>query len=285
VSKKVTTTDLAVRVPKQDDPYDGAILDGGRLRPLPQNEQEWLVEALSAAGNTEMTLIHLMGLMTGARLQSICTMKVRHVLAFDEEQAGAVRLPIGPGTGIDTKGDKQMTLHIAAPLYRALNIYANSERARRRRLKAGSDDPNQYLFLSKRGAPYYASKMERRTFDPENKRRYDFDGGAVGTFIRTVIKPYIQETYGIRKFEFKFHDTRATFGMNLTDAHLARVEAGQTTLAEVREYVKTMMGHESAATTDLYLKFRHNIKFIRSVVEAHEIHLARLCGQAMEGLL
>lgn len=282
--RKVVSTDLSIRVPKQDDPYEEAIQDGGKLRPLSMQEQEYLLDALSAAGNPEMTLIHLMGLLTGARLQTVCTIKLSHILKpCGSAENEMIRLPVGYGTGIDTKGDKQMVLQLPTWFYQALQVYSQSERAKRRRAKSRNKGESQYLFLTQHGTPFYSSKEDRLTFDPENQRRYDFDGGAIGTFIRSTIRPYVEKKFGLKKFQFKFHDTRATFGMNLTDAQLSRVEAGLTTLAAAREYVKTRMGHESAATTDLYLNFRHNLKFVREVVESHEAHLKNLCSRAMGG--
>lgn len=285
-TKTVKSTDLAVPVPVQQDTFDETIQDGGRLRPLPMEEQEWLLSALRAAGNIEMTLIHLMALVTGARLQTVCTLKIFHTeMTAPSDPNELVKLPVGPGTGVDTKGDKRMVLHIPGWFYQALQTYAGSERARRRRQKRGKDEATQYLFLSQQGTPYYTDKQERQTFDPTNKRRYDFDGGAIGTFIRNVIRPYVEKTYGCKNFDFSYHDTRATFGMNLTDLLLNQVEAGLLSLSEVREYVKTRMGHASAATTDLYLNFRHRLKFKRVVVEQRETHLKDLCRQAMEGVL
>jgi len=104
-TKKVKSTDLAIRVPKNDNPYDEHVSDEGQLRPLPIEEQKWLTDALKAANNPEMNLIFIMGLATGARLQSICTIKVRHFLKPVNKKLLDVKLAIGPGTGIDTKGD------------------------------------------------------------------------------------------------------------------------------------------------------------------------------------
>ena len=61
-TKRVRTTDVSIKSPKQIDPYDGMLDDGGKLRPMPLVEQEWLLDALISVGNTEMTLIHLFGL-------------------------------------------------------------------------------------------------------------------------------------------------------------------------------------------------------------------------------
>lgn len=285
-SKKIKSTDLIIKAPVQQDTFEETINDGGKLRPLPPKEQEWLLDALAEAGNTEMTLIHLMGLTTGARLQTICTVKIRHIeMPPPANPNDEVRLPVGPGTGIDTKGDKRLVLHIPGWLYQTLQVYANSERASRRRQKANKKDSNQYLFLTKNGAPFYEDRQDRKTFAPTNKRRYYFDGGAVETFIRNIVRPYIEKKYGCKKFNFIFHDTRATFGMNLTDFLLSQVEAGKLNLAYVREYVKTRMGHKSAADTDRYLDFRHKLKFKRAVIEQHEKHLQSLCEKASKAIL
>lgn len=286
--KKVVTTDVSIRIAKQLDPYDGTIQDDGKLRPLPQSEQEWLMDALISLHNTEMTLIHLMGLVTGARIQTILTFRFRHVrLEIDRDQKnGELRLPVGPGAGIDTKWDKQMILHIPIWLYRMLRIYAHSDRARKRRERAvGGDHENQYLFLSVRGAPLYRSKEESGSFDVTNELRHAKAGQGVRQFITDYVIPYVHKKYNAKYFHYQFHDTRATFGMNLTDHQFKLIEQGKTTLKEVREFVKTRMGHASSATTDLYLQYRQNLKLVRWVGEEYESHLQRLSERAMEALL
>lgn len=285
-SKKVVTTDISIRVPKQSDPYSGIIEDGGKLRPLPVEEQGWVMDALISQGNTEMTLIHLLALLTGARIQTILTFRVRHVL-FSIEDATLVelRFPVGPGSGIDTKHDKQLVLHIPIWFYQALRTYAHSDRARKRRERAaGGDTEDQYLFLSVRGVPFYRNKEESRAFDETNQLRHAKTGQGVRQFMVDRIIPFVRAKYSAR-FHYKFHDTRASFGMNITDYQLALVERGEITLSQAREFVKTRMGHESSATTDLYLQHRHNLKFVHRVGEEYESHLKKLCEQAIGGLL
>jgi integrase len=285
--KKVVTTDVSIRIAKQDDPYDGTINDDGKLRPLSQDEQAWLIDALVSLGNTEMTLIHLMGLLTGARIQTILTLRVRHVQqeVGDDQKERTLRLPVGPGTGIDTKWDKQMVLHIPIWFYRMLRTYAHSDRARKRREQAaGGDSQNQYLFLSVRSNPLYRSKEASRAFDATNALRHAKVGQGVRQFITDYVIPYVRQQYGVKNFRYRFHDTRATFGMNLTDHQFDLVEQGKTTLKAVREFVKTRMGHESSATTDLYLHYRQTQKLVRRVGEEYESHLQRLAERAMENL-
>jgi integrase len=127
------------------------------------------------------------------------------------------------------------------------------------------------------------NKAERKTFNPNNKKRYDADGGAIGTFIQKAIRPYVERKQGIEKWSFRFHDTRATFGMNLTDLELDRVDKKEITLGQARENVKAAMGHRSASTTDKYLNFRHQLKYVRTISTEFEDYMKDLCKHGMEG--
>lgn len=281
ITKQVKTTDIAVRVAKQNDPYAGTIDDGGKLRPLTPEEQEWLLDALLELGNTEMTLIHLVALFTGARIQTVLTFRVRHVHLELPDDVTEVRLPVGSRTTIDTKNDKQMTLFIPRWLFEKLRVYSHSDRARKHRKKAGDDSEDQYLFLSNRGVPLYKSKADRQEFDESHSLRHEKDGQTVRQFITDRVIPLIRKKTGT-KFHYRFHDMRASYGMNLTDQQLTliRESGGKVTLHQVREFVKTRMGHESAATTDRYLNYRSNQKFIAKVQSEYESHLKSLADKA-----
>ena len=284
--KTVTTTDLRISAPSQTDPYTTFIDDGGKLRPLPQHEQEWVLDALVELGNIELTLIHLVALLTGARMQSVLTFRVGHVSSASVLTHGDdVRLPIGPGTGIDTKNDKKMVLHAPAWLYQRLQDYAVSPRAIRRRERAlGGDSDSQYLFLSARGAPFYQSKADALTYDPKNDLRHAKAGQAIRQLVAEYIVPGIRAKHS-PKFSYRFHDLRATYGMNLTDEQLRLVAAGEITLHEAREHVKDLMGHESAATTDRYLQYRGRLQFVRKVNDSYGEHLQRLVERACASVL
>ena len=285
LTKRIATTDVSIRVAKQRDPYKETIDDGGKLRPLPPKEQGWLLYALKELGNTEMTLIHLFGLLTGARIQTILTFRVRHVLV-ELDDLGLVELPfpIGPGTGVDTKHNKQMVLHIPVWFYQMLRTYAHSERAcKRRRRATGGDTEDQYLFLSIRGVPLYRSKHETQLFDPKNNLRHSKNGQGVRQFITDTIIPLIRSKYGAPTFHYRFHDTRASFGSNLTSFVLDRVTCGEMTLHEAREFVRIRMGHESYATTDLYLQHSKNLELVRDIGNKYEDYLKGLAESAMLG--
>jgi integrase len=278
ISKKVVTTDVQIKLNNQHDPFDGTINDGGKLRPLTKTEQEWLIEALVELGNTEMSLIHVFSLITCARIQTTLTMRVRHaLLKFDEEKNNEVLLPAGPGTGIDTKNGKKIVLHIPVWFYRMLNTYAISERAKLRRTRAaGGDFEDQYLFLSQRGLPFYQAHDDERLFIRDKEIHHRKVGQGVRQFISEKIIPLIRNNNNAPEFSYRFHDLRATSGMNFTDRQLQLVSQGTATLQQAREFVRVRMGHESSATTERYLSYRSNLKIALAVSEEHESHLQKL---------
>lgn len=179
-SKQITSKDISIKAATSTDPYDDRIFDGGKLRPLTKDEQSWLVNTLVAQGNTEMLLIHLLGLLTGARIQTILTLRIKHISTNSlKNQNQEVRLIAGGHTDLDTKNNKKIVLHMPAWLNQKLQVYANSENAKKRRMRAhGGDNENQYLFLSIRGAPLYQSKSDSMLFDEKNQLRHAKSGQA-----------------------------------------------------------------------------------------------------------
>lgn len=291
VSKPVTSTDVAIRTPKSEDPFEGTIQDGGKLRPLTEDEQQGVVEAADALGNTEMYLIQLFMLLTGARIQTACTLRVRHftqeVVKFSKALGGdgeVFKLKAGPGTGIDTKGDKNGVLQVPRALYEALHTYALSARARRRREKAsGGDHANQYLFLTQQGSPYYLAKAEALRFDPDLERRHRKVGGTVRQFIKDHMIPYIQQRHD-PNFHYRIHDLRASFGMNMTDIQLSLVEKGIITLHKARMNVKDLMWHESSATTDRYIDHRKQMEAVYAAINGYGEQVQAWIQGAMKAL-
>jgi integrase len=276
---KVTTTNLRIPIAKQNDPYDGTIEDGGMLRPLLPEEQDWVVEALEALGNTEMMLIHAFALLTGARIQTVLTAKVKHVLK-PAGQATTLVWNAGPGTGIDTKNNKQLRLHVPGWFYNSLQTYALSERARKRRLFAvGGDHEEQYLFLSHRHAPLYLSKSDK-SYLTTREVRHRIAGQGVRQYMTEFVLPFIHSKYD-RNFKYRFHDLRATFGMNLVDHFAPMLEAGQLTYTDVLNFVSTRLGHDSLAVTERYFKFGNQRKIIRRVQDEWETHVKQMVQRGM----
>lgn len=279
-SIKIKTTDIGINIRTQRTEYDEYIYDSGKLRPLSQQEQEWLLVTLHRLGNTEMTLIHMLALLCGARMQTALTFRVRHAQKEREAQPELIHL-IGPGTGIDTKNSKRQLLHVPIWLQEKLSVYANSERARKRRERSGYDSPDQYLFLSVRGAPMYASAQGERQ-DTDRLRKYTPRGQAVRQYMTDYIIPAIRKEFD-PSFSYQFHDLRATFGMNMVDEMSGLITRGEMSYARVLDFVRSRMGHESPSTTERYLKYRANLQLKRTVQDGWEARLKSLVTAAIKG--
>jgi site-specific recombinase XerD len=254
---KRKTADVSIRNTAAENPYDERIEDGGKLRPLAAHEQAWIMEALSHLRNTEQTLIHVLALTTGARIQTILTIRKRHILF--EYGKGAAQILCGPGTGIDTKGDKRFTIQIPRWLLNALRTYVLSERAAKRRTRApGGDIDSQYVFLSERSAPMYEAK-QNQDLSGGKKLRHVKNGQAVRAYMKEFITPYIRK-YHDPQFNYRFHDLRASFGMNLVDELRPRMDALELTYSKVLQMVQSRMCHNSPVVTERYLNYRQNRK-------------------------
>ncbi|NHZ84186.1 hypothetical protein F2P44_33810 [Massilia sp. CCM 8695] len=247
-----------LRISKQDDPFDDTIEDGGKLRPLPADEQAWLRDALLTCDHTETILIHALALATGARIQTVLTFRVKTVNS-PIRGSGLVRILAGPhrghNTGIDTKNNKCITLQVPDWLYFDLQTYAGSDRARRRRKKApGGDHPDQYLFLSPQGLPLYVAKQDQHY--GERLSRHKKRGQTVRAYIAKYIIPHVRRSHS-PTFSYRFHDLRATFGMNLMDACKKRIEAGEITYTAALNMVSGRMCHSSPVITERYFNYHY----------------------------
>jgi len=293
LSKTVISTDLSIPAPRAEDDFDGTIQDGGKLRPLPGNEQDWLLEAAEAKGNSECLLLQLFMLSTGARMESACTLRVRHFsnpeppcsksLTGDGE---IYRLKAGPGTGIETKNNKPGTFQVPRPLYELLHTYALSNRAelRRQRYTAKHGEHHDiYLFLTLQGSPYYIAKEESQQFDPDLDRRYSKTGQPIRQFIKDHAIPFVRENYD-KSFFYRPHDLRASFGMNMLEELTKQIEEGKITLHQVRLMVKDLMWHTSSATTDRYLNYKKKMNVFYKAINGYGEYLQQWTDRAMKGM-
>ncbi|HSD38669.1 MAG TPA: site-specific integrase [Rhodocyclaceae bacterium] len=293
VTKRVPSTDVSIRAPKSEDPFAGAILDGGKLRPLNGKEQGWILEATTAKGNSECYLIQLFMLATGARIQTVGTLRLRH---FERSNPGYARaltgegevfkLKAGPGTGIDTKNNKYGVLQVPRPVYELLNTYALSERAliRRSRFEARHDEhPDPYLFLTQQGNPYYTAKVDAQRFKPGFNRRHEKTGQPVRQFLKEHVIPYVRKHHD-KSFNYRIHDLRASFGMNMAEQLMDLVQRRAITLIRARMIVKDLLWHESFTTTDLYLNYRSQMDNIYQAVNGYGEQLQRWVDLAMKNV-
>lgn len=293
LSTVVTSTSLSIPAPKMENNFEGLIKDGGTLRPLTIEQQNWVIEAAELKGNSECLLLQLFMLGTGARIESACTLRVRHFLEPEPQHysnltgVGEVyRLKAGPGTGIETKNNKSGTFQIPSALYKVLHTYALSKRAELRRecyLVRHGVHSDPYLFITGQGSPYYQAKADAQSFNPKLDRRYIQNGQAVRQFIKEQAIPYINERYD-KTFQYRAHDLRASFGMNMTELLMALVQKKQITSHAARLMVRDLMWHSSLNTTDLYLDYKSSIAAIFSALDGYGQHLEGWTLRAMQGL-
>jgi hypothetical protein len=280
---EVKTTDLAISGRRAEDPWGDHIQDGGRLRPLPSSEQSVLLESLAALGNTEMTLVHLFALLTGARIQTVLTVRAKHVMRKPDGFHGDdIRLACGPGTGIDTKGGVKGVLHLPRDFYERLYIYVHSDRARKRsQLADGGDHPDQPLFLSHRGAPLYEDRESRGPVSNSSRvRRHVKTGQAVRQFIRDELLPMMRVQLGNPRYEFSFHDLRATYGLNMVDT----MTANETKYTRALDQLRQLMWHVQPSTTERYLAYRENCRLFDAVQDGWGAHLSTLVTRTLDSV-
>lgn len=144
--------------------------DGEDLRPLFNRELGTFLAAIRNEKDWSAVerLILMTALMTGARKQTVLTMRLKHLKGFTENKLqpeGAYKLHAGPGTGIDTKYDKPQVLYVPKQIAEELVTLAKSPMMKKRRekfrvqleasnpgLSVAEDD--MYLFLSDQGNCY-----------------------------------------------------------------------------------------------------------------------------------
>ncbi len=255
------------------------INDGGMLRPLSIDEQENVLVGLLHSSR-EYQLIFYIALFTGARIQTVCTIQVRHIWR-ELDGKGNLRLPIGGGTGVDTKQGSLMTLIIPSWLVHDLRVYSRSLESTKRREKSFYGDVDfNYLFLTSSGSEHYTSKKEIRDrgnvevnpIASDKDRAYGSirEGATIRQFIQEILLPRIRR--GNKNFQsFRFHDLRASFGMNLLQSEIeVRGEDGVMAALEV---VQQRMGHHDKSVTMQYLNYRSNLDRKAAILSKFEMRL------------
>ncbi len=278
--KQVQTSNLTIKAPRRETVL-GAIQDGGNLRPLTEEEQAIVLAELEHYGNRAFQLMCFVALSTGARIQTACTLRVKHVKEMLKSKSvrGEILLKVGPGTDIDTKNDVNYRLHFPRKLAEILGEYIASEEHAGRCAKSfyGKSDEN-YVFLARNGSAYFTSKREIRdrqegSFSQRisQKDRVAFTiqkGYAVRNYIQRLIRDIRCRHPDFN--HFRFHDLRATFGMNLVR------DADQAGVRDVRESLRSRMGHKNFQTTQLYLNYDETSEAVQNVTVYHYDRLNRL---------
>jgi len=256
------------------------IKDDEELRPLTTDEQAIVLKTLHHSSR-EYQLIFYLALFTGARIQTIGTLRIRDFEGRLDSD-GNLRLAIVSGTLIDTKKNKKMTLLVPGWLVKDIIIYSRCPEAIKRRLRSYyGDSKDNYVFLSKSGIPYYTSRREISsksqkmfTSNGNMSRRAQQvniqDGAALRVHIQQILLPRIFRTHPNFK-KFKFHDLRATFGMNLMESQIKHF--GNTSTNYAIEHVQQRMGHTNKNTTLQYLNYKTRMEWKKSIQHEFEEEL------------
>lgn len=247
--------------PPETVPDYGKVRDDGEdLRPLTNDQLKNVRLALvQDQWDTDHRLMIDFALMTGARKQTILTLRHKHVRSFQPDQLNSTNtyaLRAGPGTGIDTKFDTNVKLEIPEGLAERLTIWIDSAESKKRQRKfrktmrvLGADDLPEgeaYVFLSDQGNCHYMSKNDIRY--PEVKHP------PKGQVTQTIVKKLRRLTTGRLPRDFTFHWLRATFGYQLYQYLQPAIQSGHLKPGDDISIIQRRMAHKYRETTENYLK-------------------------------
>lgn len=221
---ETSSSDLSIRNKKRP----GIRLENG-LRPLNPKDAERLLQFTDEQGWLELHFMLSLGVLSGARLETICTLQIRNLedARPDEFMPGFSLVRVGPGTGVETKFDVSGDLLVPTFLIETLKGYAYSMRRLTRQAKANGKNRGR-LFLTSHGNPYRLQSFSR----------------LMTSLRREAV------SHGMRFMStFKFHQTRATFGTMLMEMALEVAEV-KTAVAFVRD----AMLHKDESTTLQYVR-------------------------------
>ncbi|MQT43610.1 MULTISPECIES: site-specific integrase [unclassified Pseudomonas] len=250
--------------------------DGDDLRPLSNRELGSFLAAIRKEKEWSVVerLILMTALMTGARKQTVLTIRLKHMKGFTEDRLqpeGAYKLHAGPGTGIDTKYDKPQVLYVPKQLAEELITLSESPmmKARRKKFRAQLEsshpglsvaEDDMYLFLSDQGNCYYMAESDPRYTIVKSPQ--------TGQVTETIKRKLIQKASSPFPKDFSYHWLRATYGYQLYQRLQPLVQEGAMKPGEDIDFIQKRMHHESRETTENYLKL---FKMTHEKVIAQEI--------------
>lgn len=277
-SFQIKTNDLRIRSSRSQYAQPGMLRDGGRLRPLSVAEQQEIqLRFVNGFASIELELMIKVALETGARQQTVCTLSIRCIrAAFDELEVNpsqqVVTINAGHRFDADTKGGRLNRLIFQRQLISELIVYIDSERAERRRLNKNnfySDSDDNYVFLTRDGNPYYTAQREVVHRQAPSKK-WNISAPPMvpksGQSLRTELTRFIQRIQNSNPDfkDFRFHDLRATMGMNLV--RLLRHQ--KLPESRIFDHVRQRLNHRDLKVTEAYLNFDSELSEFNEIQEA-----------------
>ncbi|MBU6264006.1 MAG: site-specific integrase [Actinomycetales bacterium] len=201
----------------------------------------------------ELFLMLKLGFFTGARVQTICDLRVSNLdrAVPDPDVADLWRIAVGPGSQphVKTKFDVSGNLLIPEQLLNEIKDYAYSIRRMKRVAQAPSENKD-LLFITTRGNPYERKEDGKRS-------------SAINS--EMVILRHKARSAGLKFMDrFHFHQTRATYGTQLMKTLLP-----MGNLQAALEFVRNAMFHKEVSTTMKYIKFIEHTKRKIEVANAY----------------
>lgn len=236
--------------------------EGEDLRPLSNRELGAFLAAIRKEKEWSVIerLILMTALMTGARKQTVLTIRLKHLKGFTADKLlpeGAYILHAGPGTGIDTKFDKSQDLYFPKQLAEELVTLAQSPMMKARRekflarleadypsLSLAEDD--MYLFISDQGNCYYMAESDPR-YMVVNSR-------PIGQVTETIKRKLVKKASSPFPKDFSYHWLRATYAYQIYQRLQPLIQEGSMKLGEDISFIQKRMHHEHRETTENYLK-------------------------------
>jgi len=263
----------------------GFVRDGGEdLRPLTNSQLSELNGIIQdKTWSIQERLIMQLALFTGARKQSVLTLRMKHLKAFCETPSradGTYVIHAGPGTGIDTKFNKKQQLYIPRQLAQDILVFARSKALKTRRnifmdkyKKEFPDlplphDEDAYLFLSDQANCYYMSKDDYRYPIVKSPQ--------IGQVTDTLKRKLFKSTSDNFPKDFTYHWLRATYAYQYYQWLLPFVNDGRISLTEQISMVQHRLHHQSRDTTENYLKLFNNVN---EKMDAQEMFEQELFGE------
>lgn len=268
IEKDVLKRSQTKSVPPRHPVPSGYVRDGRELlRPLNEKEFDELKRIISLPNwNIQERLLVLTSLMTGARKQTVLTMRsgdVERLVKNGPDENGLYRLLAGPGTMIDTKNNTKQVLFLPEVLVEALHVYAHSREACKRRERFRSvlekeypdlipiNNSDIYLFLSDQGNCYYMAKTDPRYPVVKYPARGQVTDGLKRKIIQSCSNDFPRN--------FFYHWLRATFAMQLWIEIQKKVDSGVLNQSDVISIIQSRLHHKSRETSENYLKLFMNI--------------------------
>jgi len=260
----------------------GFVRDGGEdLRPLTNSQLSEFTDIIKGKSwSIQEYLIMQLALFTGARKQSVLTLRMKHLKAFNEESLnadGTYTVHAGPGTGVDTKFNKKQQLYIPKQLAEDILVFAMSRAAKTRRKKFVDkykkefpdllvpNDEDIYIFLSDQANCYYMSKDDSRYPIVKSPQT----GQVTDTLKRKLFKLASADF----PKDFTYHWLRATYAYQYYQWLLPHVDSGEITLTDQMSMVQRRLHHRSRETTEHYLKLFNNVNEKMAAQELFEQEL------------